>query len=221
MKYPADIKKKHEEIQKKIFYMLPEKWDRLYLYASVMEYPGDIKMGEMFFYYFPKGILRKRPVNVYEIPSKFDIDERQYAKYADELYDTIKNLREICIENGEEPWSNITISIENLKYRATYNYEDLTFGELDEDKRRVIWLYRYLKLPYASFTRKEKALIDRYEKQTKPRETSFELPLYTKGLNKNMETISDMQKKFKFVTEDKMEEIEFSKKHVPKSQILK
>ncbi|MDE5830440.1 MAG: antitoxin YezG family protein, partial [Clostridia bacterium] len=101
MKYPSDVKKLHEEIQKKIFYMLPEKWDRLYLYASVIDYPGETKMGEMFFYYFPKGLLRKKPVNVYEIPNKFDIDEKQYSKFINDLYNTIKDLREVCIENKE------------------------------------------------------------------------------------------------------------------------
>ena len=221
MKYPADIRKLHEEIQKKIFYMLPEKWDRICLYASVIDVLGGTKTGEMFFYYFPKGILRKKPVNVYEIPEKFDIDEKHYSKFANDLYETIKKLRDASIENKEKVWSTITIVIENWKYKAIYGYEDLISGELDEEKRRVIWIYRYLKFPYESFTKKEREIIDKYEKTTKSREGIYELPLYTKTLNKNNETISDMQKKLKFVTEDKIEEIEFLENHVPKSQILK
>ena len=35
----------------------------------------SLKKGEMYFYYFPKGIIKKKPVNCYEIPSLFDIDE--------------------------------------------------------------------------------------------------------------------------------------------------
>ena len=53
------MKKIYSEIQTKIFYMVPEKWEKIYLYASVIENLNYIETGEMFFYYFPKGILRK------------------------------------------------------------------------------------------------------------------------------------------------------------------
>lgn len=220
----AEIRKIHEEIQKKIFFMLPEKWDRLYLYASVIEKDGQFQTGEMFFYYFPKGILKKKPVNVYEIPGKFNIDEAEYSKHTDELYTTIKKLKDTCVKNNERPWTNVTIAIEGLKYRAIYGYEDLVSSELDSTERRAIWRYRYLKIPYESLNRKEKQAVERYEKGTKERETIYELPLYTKPQNKNLETITDMERKFEFVTEEKIEEMEekeFTITHVPKSQILK
>lgn len=220
MKYPADIKKIHEEIQKKLFFMLPEKWERLYLYASIIDRPGSFQTGEMFFYYFPKGILRKNPVNVYEVPSKFAIDEATYFHLADELYGTIKKLREATIENKETVWSNMSIVVEDLKYKAIFNYEDLLSEEADIEARRFIWRYRYLKLPYASFSRKEREMIDKYEKSTKQHETVYEMPLYTKEINKNFETIGDIERKSEFVTEEKIEEMEFKNNHIPKSQIL-
>ena len=55
--------------------MIPEKWDKVYLYSSVLERPNHLETGEMYFYYVPKGVLKKKPVNVYEIPNKFNIDE--------------------------------------------------------------------------------------------------------------------------------------------------
>ena len=73
LRHTRKIKELYEDIQRRIFKMIPEKWDSLYLYASVME--GQKETGEMFFYYIPKGIFKKKPVNVYEIPSKFNIDE--------------------------------------------------------------------------------------------------------------------------------------------------
>lgn len=220
MKYPADIKKIHEEIQKKLFFMLPEKWDRLYLYASMIDRPGSFQTGEMFFYYFPKGFLRKNPVNVYEVPRKFDIDETSYFHLADELYKTIKKLREATIENKETVWSNMSIVVEDLKYKVIFNYEDLTSSELEIEERRLIWRYRYLKIPYASLNRKQREIINRYEKSTKQHETIYEMPLYRKDINKNFETIGDIEKKSEFVTEDKIEEMEFKNSHIPKSQIL-
>ena len=47
----------------------------------------------MFFYYYPKGILKKNAINVYEIPVKFNIDEKEYMKLVNQLYETIKLLR--------------------------------------------------------------------------------------------------------------------------------
>lgn len=125
MKYPEEMQKIYEEIQTKIFSMLPENWDRLYLYASIIEQPNQENTGEMFLYYFPKGILKKRPINIYEVPNKFGIDEQQYLSLADGLYNSIKKLRKICIENKERSWSNITVIIENQKFKIIYGYEDL------------------------------------------------------------------------------------------------
>ena len=58
----------YSEIQKKLFYIIPEKWESIFLYASIIDVPRGRPKGEMYFYYFPKGIIKKKPVNCYEIP---------------------------------------------------------------------------------------------------------------------------------------------------------
>lgn len=220
LKYQTDIKELHEEIQKKIFAMIPEKWSSLYLYASVIDHFDKLKTGEMFLYYFPKGMLKKRPVNVYEVPSKFNIEEEQYSRLADDLYKQIKALRNVQIQSKERAWSNITIIIEKQKYKVIYNYENLTGESFDSIDRRLIWSYRYLKQPYESFNKKEREIIAKFETEEKPEEIVYELPLYLKNMNKKMQNIRELQKKVEFVTEDTIEEIEFMNNHVPKSQIL-
>lgn len=221
MSYPKSLRMAHEEVQKKIFVMLPEKWDRLYLYASVIEHFNKLQTGEMFFYYYPKGLLRKKPVNVYEVPSKFNIDENQYFRMCDDLYASIKMLKQECINNKEKPWTNITISIADLKYKAEYRYEDLTESELDGNARRIIWSYQYLQVPYDSFNRKERKIIDDYIKSGKEEKKVFELPIYKKEMAKNLEHELQAEKNLTFVTEKKIEEMEYIRSHVPKSQILK
>ena len=37
MKVTPEIKNIYASIQKQLFYLIPEKWDRIYLYASVVE----------------------------------------------------------------------------------------------------------------------------------------------------------------------------------------
>ncbi len=221
MVYPQKIKQIHEQIQKKIFAMVPEKWDRLYLYACVVDHPSNLQTGEMFFYYYPKGVLRKNPINVYEVPAKFNINETQYLKMADDLFANIKELRNAQIEDNERAWSNITIVIENLKYKAIFEYQNSAKENFDIYEKRIIWTYRYLKVPFESFNKSEREIIERFEMSEKQEETIFELPLYVKPLNKALKTIKDSKNNLEFVTEVKLEEMEFKKTHVPKSQILK
>ena len=94
LRHTKKIKDRYEDIQRKLFYMIPEKWEDLYLYASVIDKPGEEPTGELFFYYVPKSILKKNPVNVYEIPAKFNIDEGEYGKLVELLYESIKALRQ-------------------------------------------------------------------------------------------------------------------------------
>ena len=88
----------YSEIQKKLFYIIPEKWECIYLYASVIDMPNQKPVGEMYFYYLPKGIIKKKFVNGYEIPSIFNIDEEQYSKLITDVYNLIKLLRERAVE---------------------------------------------------------------------------------------------------------------------------
>ena len=109
-----NMKDKYEKIQSYLFDLIPEKWDEIYLYASIIDRAGDVQSGEMFFYYIPKGLLKKKPVNVYEVPKRFNINESDYLKIVDDLYKIIKELRQDFIDTEQDLWTNITISIFNL-----------------------------------------------------------------------------------------------------------
>ena len=218
---PKPLRMAHEDVQKKIFLMLPEKWDRLYLYASVIEHFNSLQTGEMFFYYYPKGVFRKKRVNVYEVPSKFNIDEKQYFSLADKLYASIKRLRKECINNKERAWTNITISIEKSKYKAEFGYEELMYDEESIIERHAVWSFKYLDMPYESFNKREKAAIEKYLKEEKADTYIYEAPMYTREMGKELEEISGIEKKMSFVKEEKIEEMEYQKTHIPKSQILK
>lgn len=156
------IKKIYAEIQKKLFYLIPEKWDKIYLYASIIEQMNNMQTGEMFFYYYPKGVIKRKPVNVYEIPEKFSIEEEAYLKLVDELYKQIKYLRKMFIKSGEKPWSNITISIENFKFGVEVNHDNLTHSKYTSYQRHLIWRYEYLNTPLNSYNKEERKIITEY-----------------------------------------------------------
>lgn len=184
LRHTRNIKELYEDIQRRIFKMIPEKWDSLYLYASVME--GQKETGEMFFYYIPKGIFKKKPVNVYEIPSKFNIDESEYLKLVDNLYAKIKDLRQEFkkLELGET-WSNVTIIIHNARFMVEYDYEDLKDNPLSSYERHVIWRCKYLGISFEQLNKEEKDILRKYASGPKilARVERYEASIYIKDLN--------------------------------------
>ncbi len=162
IKNTKKIKEKYEDIQKKLFYMIPEKWENLYLYASIIDKPNDNPTGELFFYYVPRSLLKKNPVNVYEIPSKFNIDEDQYGKLVEILYDAIRDLRQEFANSGQELWSNITIIIKGTRFGIEFGYEDLNNDGLTSYERHIIWRYKYLGLSIDYANKEEKEVLKKY-----------------------------------------------------------
>lgn len=205
------IKEIYTEIQKQLFYMIPEKWDKVYLYSSILERPNHLETGEMYFYYVPKGVLKKNPVNVYEIPNKFNINEEEYYKLADKLYATIKKLRNAHIRLGEEKWYEIVISIGNFKFNVEYNYEDLNDSRFNSFERHIIFRYKYLDFPYTSYTKKEKHVIEEYlqdirynrEKKKTYTEPMYEAPFHTIKINSKDSNIRYVKEEELKILEDK------------------
>ena len=65
-----------------------------------------------------RGILKREPVNVYEVPNKFNLEENSYFKMADDLYGIIKKLRKEYIAINGALWTNIVISIADYTFKV-------------------------------------------------------------------------------------------------------
>lgn len=216
----AKIKDIYTQIQKQLFYMIPEKWDKVYLYSSILERPNHMETGELYFYYVPKGVLKKNPVNVYEIPNKFNITEEEYYKLADKLYAEIKKLRNMHIKLGEEKWYSIVISIADFKFNVEYNYEDLNNSKFNSYERHIIFRYKYLDFPYTSYTKKEKRVIQEYLQEC--RYNKEKIKIYTEPMYEApFQTIKANSKdsNIRYVKEDEMKALE-DKRDI-RNQILK
>ena len=189
LKHTKKTTELYEDIQKKIFYMIPEKWDSLYLYASVVE-EKEKQTGELFFYYVPKGIFKKKPVNVYEIPAKFNIDETEYSKLVEDLYAKVKELRQEFkkLELGET-WSNVTMIIHNSRFMAEYHYEDLKNSPFSSYERHVIWRCKYLDMSIEQLNREEKEILKKYGSgpKTLDRVERYEAGIYIKDIQNTVD----------------------------------
>lgn len=211
LKHTKKIKEMYEDIQRRIFYMIPEKWDKMYLYASVTDLIDEHKTGELFFYYIPKGIFKKNPVNVYEIPQKFNLDEKEYLKLVNILYQKIIELREEFKKIELVPtWTNIIMSIEGIKFKIEYDYEDLSKSKFSSYERHIIWRYNYLGIKEEQLNKKEKEIIEKYltgEKVIRRRER-YEAGIYIKNIKNivdyDTENYSSEQNIEYVATRDKM-----------------
>ena len=150
---------KFKEIYTSILNLIPEKWEKVCLYASSFK---NLK-GEMFFYYFPKRIIKANPINCYEIPNKFNIDEFTYNEELYKLYNKIKELKVILNEN----WTNVTIIIDKKLFTAQFHFDDLSKSKYSDEDRHLIWQYKYLNLPIDSFNKKQQIMIANYKEESK------------------------------------------------------
>ena len=206
----SEIRNIYSELQKQLFYLIPEKWDRIYLYASVEEKMKGLETGELFFYYFPKGILKKNPVNVYEIPNKFSLNEEEYIKLVEKLYIKIKELRNLFKQQNHRLWTSVTIRIEGLKFEIEYNYENLLGTKFSSEDRHIIWKYNNLKLPEEAFTRKEKKIIKDYINENiyfKPDIETYSEAIYKNPVKKIL-AYNRERKENEYIQETEMQKME-------------
>lgn len=179
-----NMKDKYEKIQNCLFDLIPEKWEEIYLYASVIDEEESEQTGEMYFYYLPKGLLKKKPVNVYEVPKRFNINENEYLKIVDTLYQTIKDLRQDFVDTDQELWTNLTISIAHCRFKVEFGYEKISKEEYASYVRHVIWRYKYLHL--GGEIKEERKILEKYYEKdidVKIKKEEYQAGMYLKTVN--------------------------------------
>ena len=152
------------KIQKSLFEMIPENWKCILLHTTIIDIPKQKPKGEMYFYYIPKGILKRKPVNCYEIPELFDIDEEEYSRLITNLYNEIKKMRDCYKYSKKKTCSTIDILCTNRKFTVKYGFEDMQNSEYTSEERHIIWRYENLNIDKESLNRQERKIVDYYLK---------------------------------------------------------
>ena len=155
------------QIQDHLFEMIPESWKTVFLHTSIIDIPKQIPKGELFIYYIPKGILKRKPVNCYEIPSLFDIDEEDYSRRIMSLYNVIKLLRDNYKKFKKVKFTTIDIICSNKKFIIKYGFEDLLNSEYTSEERHLIWRYENLQIDMDSLNRKDRKVLEHYIQESK------------------------------------------------------
>ena len=150
------------QIQDHLFEMIPESWKTVFLHTSFIDIPNQIPKGEFFVYYIPKGILKRKPVNCYEIPSLFVIDEEEYSRGIMNLYNVIKLLRDSYTKFKKEKFTTIDIICSNKKFLVKYGFEDLLNSEYSQEERHLIWRYENLQIDLDSLNKNDRKILEYY-----------------------------------------------------------
>jgi len=169
-------KEYYMQIQDHLFRMVPENWKKIMLHTAIIDIKNQKAKGEMYIYYIPKGILKRKPVNCYEVPALFDIDEEEYSRLIANLYNIIKLLRDNYTAHRKKAWSTIDIYCTNNEFVVKYGFEDLTVSEYSPEERHIIWRYENLNVDLDSLNRKERKVLEYYIKVSNvslPQETEI------------------------------------------------
>lgn len=147
-------------------------------------YAQKCKNRRIIFLLYSKRSIKEKPVNVYEIPNKFNLDENQYLKLVELLFNKIKQLREEFRKVDTEAWSNITLIIENSRVRVEYDYEDLKKSNFTSYERHIIWRFKYLGIGPEQVSKKDKEILKRFVlgAKTLTRKEIYQFGIYVKDV---------------------------------------
>ena len=173
----------------------------------------------MYFYYLPKGLLRKKPVNVYEVPKRFNINENEYLKIVDNLYQIIKDLRQDFIDTEQDLWTNLTISIAHCRFKVEYFYESISQEEYASYVRHVIWRYKYLHL--GGELKEERKILDKYlnnKTDVAEKKEEYQTGMYLKTVNNMVGYDREIQEKQEKQKEQEIKAAEIEERKNKKRQ---
>lgn len=155
------------QIQDHLFKMIPESWKTVFLHTSIVDIPKQIPKGELFVYYIPKGLLKRKPVNCNEVPSLFDIDEEDYSRLIMSLYNVIKHLRDSYEKFRKIKFTTIDIICSNKNFVVKYGFEDLLNSEYSAEERHLIWRYENLQIDLASLNKNDRKVLEYYIQESR------------------------------------------------------
>ena len=126
----------YQQIAEVVADTIPEEWSKVYLYGEIVEGSQTA-----YFYYYPK--VSDSPVYSHDITDFFTVSESEYSEKWHQLVDIIQKLWREFKDNDQEPWTNLTLTLENTgKFNIDFNYNDLS--NADAHERKTIWKYKYL-----------------------------------------------------------------------------
>ncbi|WP_261131503.1 antitoxin YezG family protein [Bacillus sp. Marseille-Q3570] len=136
----------YQEIANTILSMIPDEWDKIYLFAEVHE-----EFSQIFFYYFnSNGDL----IYSLNIPEVYNLDEGSQDELEFKLGTHVNELWNVYKDSELGDWSIMTFILnKNGDFKTEFEYVDP--DESDAYENAVIWKYKYLGIEASSNRGKE------------------------------------------------------------------
>ncbi|MEO2211605.1 antitoxin YezG family protein [Paenibacillus amylolyticus] len=128
-------------IAEDILSMIPsDNWNEIYLYAEILDGSREV-------YFYFNTSENEEFIYSHDIPEKYRLSEKTYDNLLLELQTKFKELRQIFIDNDQEAWTNLTLTLKHPgKLKIHYDYEDVIASEVTPTQRQMIFEYKYLGL---------------------------------------------------------------------------
>lgn len=128
-------------IAEDILGMIPDgNWYEIYLYAEILDGSREV------FFYFNTN-ENEDFIYSHDIPAKYNVSEKTYDSLLLELQTKFHDLRQIFIDNDQEPWTNLTLILKYPgKIKINYDYEDVINSVISPTQRQMVFEYQHLGL---------------------------------------------------------------------------
>ncbi|MGV2962596.1 antitoxin YezG family protein [Paenibacillus sp. AGC30] len=128
-------------IAEHILSMIPsDNWNEIYLYAEILDGSREV-------YFYFNTSENEEFIYSHDIPEKYRLSEKTDDNFLLELQTKFKELRQIFIDNDQEAWTNLTLTLKHPgKLKIHYDYEDVIASEVTPTQRQMIFEYKYLGL---------------------------------------------------------------------------
>ncbi|AKL98211.1 immunity protein YezG family protein [Endomicrobium proavitum] len=128
----------YQKIGSAVSAMIPEKWQRVMLYAEVEEDRSTV----IFYYYTDEN---NKPVYSLDIEDFPGIDKQYINSLYDDLMEYIRSLWEEFRTQKQQVWSSLTMQLFNVgKFNIYFDYSEFDESRINIVQRQMLWKYKNL-----------------------------------------------------------------------------
>lgn len=129
------MEKIYQMIANTVNKMIPDKWNKIYLYAEVL-------CDSRCVYFDFESTTKNMFIYSLNIPDEYGVDENRFQELKHELIGLFEELHEEFKINSPQAWNSLVMFLDNTgKFKMDYSYDEV---KLTPHEQRIIWKYKML-----------------------------------------------------------------------------
>ncbi|MBM7837049.1 uncharacterized protein (TIGR01741 family) [Alkalihalobacillus xiaoxiensis] len=140
MSYEMELNKLYEELAQRLNEIIPNEWNEIFFNGEVTSQEGAV------YFFFKTKLHKDEPVFSHYIPKIYHVDKKQYYRELQEIIVVTKKLRQIFIDNDQEPWFSVTFLLkEDGRLNVHFDYINWAVSDYGPSSRIKYFEYKYVK----------------------------------------------------------------------------